>query len=111
MSGFAPDPGTVARIATDNARVAAGYRMALEQIASGSLPGVKAQVIAKVALGELPIEALLGREDSEVFCMKCQNKGRTVRGQGANAGQRFGCSGCGYLEGEHPQYPAMRGAT
>lgn len=84
----------------------------LEQIATGKARDARVQ--AKVALGELPVGALLTPADSDVFCEKCKNKGRTVKGQGNNFGQRFGCPGCGYLEGEHPNGPSgtvMVGAT
>lgn len=66
------------------------------------------RVEAKVALGELPIGALLTQPDPDVHCVKCNNKGRTTRGPGK---QQFGCPGCGYLVGEHPKYHAMRGST
>lgn len=75
----------------------------LEQIASGAARDARVQ--AKVALGQLPIGALLSQPDAEKFCMKCHNRGRTTKGQGANAGQRYGCNGCGYLLGEHPKGP------
>lgn len=80
----------------------------LEQIASGAARDSQTQ--AKVALGQLPIGALLTPADAEEFCRKCHNHGKTTKGQGANAGQKFGCPGCGYLEGEHPNGPKKGGA-
>ena len=77
----------------------------LEQIASGKARDARVQ--AKVALGDLPVGALLTPADSDVFCEKCKNAGRLVKGQGANAGQQLPCNGCGYLPGQHPNGPKV----
>ena len=37
--------------------------------------------------------------DPDVFCNACDNRGRNALGPG---GQNFGCSGCGYTLGTHP---------
>lgn len=37
--------------------------------------------------------------DPDVFCNRCDNRGKNVPGPG---GQNFGCPGCGYMLGEHP---------
>ncbi len=104
MSGFAPPPSDgVTPLLTRRSRESQ-FEYVLQRIASGEEK--QPQLAAKVALGELPIGALLASPDTDVFCMKCHNKGRTTKGQGANAGQRFGCPGCGYLEGEHPNRAA-----
>jgi hypothetical protein len=37
--------------------------------------------------------------DPDVFCNRCDNRGKNVPGPG---NQNFGCPGCGYTLGEHP---------
>jgi hypothetical protein len=37
--------------------------------------------------------------DPDVFCNRCDNRGKNTPGPG---GQNFGCPGCGYMLGEHP---------
>lgn len=132
MSGFAPDPATVnvyrlrkkeevlnalrlelpADVHADVVRHVEAwhtkrrhYEHVLERIASGHEK--RPQVAAKVALGQLPIGALLS-SDPEVFCPKCENKGRRVKGP---HNQQLPCNVCGYLPGEHPAGPPMKGAS
>lgn len=37
--------------------------------------------------------------DPDVFCNRCDNRGKNTPGPG---GQNFGCPGCGYTLGGHP---------
>jgi hypothetical protein len=37
--------------------------------------------------------------DPDVFCNRCDNRGKNVPGPG---NQNYGCAGCGYMLGEHP---------
>lgn len=43
--------------------------------------------------------------DPDVFCNTCDNHGRDTPGPG---GQNFGCPGCGYMLGEHPNRLEVR---
>lgn len=37
--------------------------------------------------------------DPDVYCRRCENRGKDTPGPG---GQNFGCPGCGYTLGQHP---------
>lgn len=82
------------------------FRYVLKRIASGDER--QPQLAARVALGELPIGALLST-DPEVFCPKCEDQGRRVKG---THNQQLPCNVCGYLPGEHPaNVTPMKGAS